>query len=505
MRFGLGRESRQRQTLASFDYQWRRLPEGDGMLSDHAFDAKACAIVEEMTGVAAGWFAGKRVLDAGCGSGRWSAALLRLGAKVTAVDASEAGLARTEAACRGLGQIETRRVNLLQLPGSLRARRFDMVFSFGVLHHTGRTFAALENVAELVADNGLIFLYLYGSRSWKFRKRVRTQWLRFHLAGLPFDRKVAVLQDWFPDYDVHQCFDLLSPTINDRLTFDRVAAELARLRFTGMVQTIPSTEILLRAQRPRFSGLDDLRAPLPTGTRGLYWKYLDERAKTRRDAAYERRFWELAARTTRGPLTTPSVAALCARLGIAGEAFRDRKALIVCADSTHPALEVQSLGGRVTVLSPLPRSARNGGSALDMLHASTLDAPSGGDEQYDFVFALGSSVAFSRQPDRAIRCLASRLAPDGILIVQTRRPGHRTVRHQLCRLLLKPFRFERKIEILLRRRPDAGLAEAFASLSPRLPLRLSGEQLGSMLTAVGLETTRLVEDDRDLYARARRS
>ena len=32
------------------------------------------------------WFAGKSVLDAGCGNGRWSTAFARLGAQVTAID-----------------------------------------------------------------------------------------------------------------------------------------------------------------------------------------------------------------------------------------------------------------------------------------------------------------------------------------------------------------------------------------------------------------------------------
>src|SRR5688500_7303742 len=134
------------QTLASFDWQWANLPAGDFMPGDPWFDANATRIVEEMTGIRAQWFEGKTVLDAGCGLGRWSLAMLRMGARVTAVDYSEEGLARTAALCAEESfSLETLRVDLLNPPAELVARRFDLVFSYGVLHHTGDTWTALDN------------------------------------------------------------------------------------------------------------------------------------------------------------------------------------------------------------------------------------------------------------------------------------------------------------------------------------------------------------------------
>ena len=77
---------RRRQTLASFDYQWRALAEGDAMLSDPWFVDNVDRIAsEELLAVRRSWFDGRRVLDAGCGGGRWTVGLLRLGARVTAV------------------------------------------------------------------------------------------------------------------------------------------------------------------------------------------------------------------------------------------------------------------------------------------------------------------------------------------------------------------------------------------------------------------------------------
>src|SRR6266545_5892528 len=89
---------RRRQTLASFDYQWGELPEGDAMLSDPWFRENVDRIlVEELLCVERDWFRGRRVLDAGCGIGRWTLGFLRLGCDVTAVDFSPRALERLRA------------------------------------------------------------------------------------------------------------------------------------------------------------------------------------------------------------------------------------------------------------------------------------------------------------------------------------------------------------------------------------------------------------------------
>lgn len=265
---------RQRETLDSFDYQWRHLSQGDAMLSDPWFLENVERILaDELLCIDRAWFKGRRVLDAGCGLGRWSIGLLRLGCRVLAVDASAAALRTLREQASLLApeavsenRLETMQVNLLELPSALAVRRFDLVFSFGVLHHTGDTRLALANVASLVDGNGVLFLYLYGARSVSLVQRLALAAVRWGLTPLPFALKVRVLKLLRPGRDPHQLFDLFSPLINDRLDRPVVAGWLAELGFGDVEPTIDDTEIYLRAQRTRDSTLP--RRPLPAPP---YW------------------------------------------------------------------------------------------------------------------------------------------------------------------------------------------------------------------------------------------
>jgi SAM-dependent methyltransferase len=250
-----------RQTLASFDYQWRHLPEGDAMLSDPWFVGHADAILaDEMLGVDREWFRGRTALDAGCGGGRWTVALLRLGCAVLAVDASEAALEATRAQAERLvpaavaaGRLETARVDLLAPPPRLTGRTFDLVFSFGVLHHTGDTRAALAVLTRLVAADGVLFVYLYGRASVRGPRAPLLRAARLVLAPLPFAVKSALLRRMLPARDPHQTFDLLSPLVNDCHDHEAVEGWLRDLGLRDVARTVEHSEIFLRAARESCS------------------------------------------------------------------------------------------------------------------------------------------------------------------------------------------------------------------------------------------------------------
>src|ERR1700745_2020564 len=91
----------QKQTLASFDYQWRELTEGGALLTDDWLIRNVDrSISEELLFLGPACFRVKPVLDAGSGSRRWTVRLLRLGCKVVAVDASPHAIERLNESVR---------------------------------------------------------------------------------------------------------------------------------------------------------------------------------------------------------------------------------------------------------------------------------------------------------------------------------------------------------------------------------------------------------------------
>jgi SAM-dependent methyltransferase len=270
---GVERSRRQRQTLASFDYQWGHMADGEAMLSDEWFTANVDRIIaDELLGIDRTWFHGRAALDAGCGGGRWTLGLLRLGCRVLAVDASPHAVQGTLRRMERLapqaiaeGRLEAAEADLLRPAAPWADRRFDLVFSFGVLHHTGDTRRALRNVAARVAPSGVLFLYLYGRSSAPLAARTLVNSVRMALSPLSFSAKRAVLARLLPRRDPHQAFDLLSPLINETLEDTTVEAWLREEGLVDVARTLPHTDLFVRAARAG-SSLPVREAPPPP-----YW------------------------------------------------------------------------------------------------------------------------------------------------------------------------------------------------------------------------------------------
>ena len=114
---------------------------------------------------------GKRFLDVGSGSGLSSLAARRLGAAVHSFDYDPESVACTrELKYRYFPNdqhwtIETGSAldaNFLKSIGE-----FDIVYAWGVLHHTGAMWQALENACLPLADGGQLFIAIYNDQGQK--------------------------------------------------------------------------------------------------------------------------------------------------------------------------------------------------------------------------------------------------------------------------------------------------------------------------------------------------
>jgi 2-polyprenyl-3-methyl-5-hydroxy-6-metoxy-1,4-benzoquinol methylase len=115
-------------------------------------------------------WAGKRVLEIGCGIGTDTINFARHGATVTAVDLSEEsiGVARQRAEVFGLSdRITFLHGNSEELAELLPGATFDLVYSFGVIHHTPHPERVIEHVRRLLAPDGELRLMVYSRASYK--------------------------------------------------------------------------------------------------------------------------------------------------------------------------------------------------------------------------------------------------------------------------------------------------------------------------------------------------
>lgn len=131
---------------------------------------------------------GKHFLDAGCGSGVFSLAAAALGAKVHSFDYDTdsvrctAQLRETYAAASADWRVEQGSVldeSYLRSMGP-----FDVIYSWGVLHHTGHLAKAMENIMLPLRPGGILCVALYNDQGWisGYWRAVKKLYTRFRFA-----------------------------------------------------------------------------------------------------------------------------------------------------------------------------------------------------------------------------------------------------------------------------------------------------------------------------------
>jgi 2-polyprenyl-3-methyl-5-hydroxy-6-metoxy-1,4-benzoquinol methylase len=124
---------------------------------------------------------GLSFLDVGSGSGLFSLAARRLGARVRSFDYDPKSVACTNELRRRYFPDDPDWVvgegSILDADFVRNLGTFDVVYSWGVLHHTGEMWGALERVGQAVAPGGLLFIAIYNDMGtqttrWRALKRM---------------------------------------------------------------------------------------------------------------------------------------------------------------------------------------------------------------------------------------------------------------------------------------------------------------------------------------------
>ena len=158
----------------AFGDNWKRFLDSlnDERITEAEKSLKSWLSVESLTG--------KTFIDIGSGSGLFSLAAKNLGAKVYSFDYDIQSVECTRY-LKSLYYSETadwivERGDILDEGYLAELDEYDIVYSWGVLHHTGDMYKAFENTDKLVKTGGKLFIAIYNdqgrrSRGWKRVKR----------------------------------------------------------------------------------------------------------------------------------------------------------------------------------------------------------------------------------------------------------------------------------------------------------------------------------------------
>jgi 2-polyprenyl-3-methyl-5-hydroxy-6-metoxy-1,4-benzoquinol methylase len=113
---------------------------------------------------------GKKVLEVGCGIGTDTISFARAGAHVTAVDLTEKSLAVARQRAQVFGfedRIRFIQANAEKLSETVPVEQYDLVYSFGVIHHTPNPGRVLDEIRKYVGPGSTLKVMVYHTWSWK--------------------------------------------------------------------------------------------------------------------------------------------------------------------------------------------------------------------------------------------------------------------------------------------------------------------------------------------------
>lgn len=141
--------------LSSFGLQWNKYEVAHADEDRATFTAKTGVPLSELNGL--------KILDAGCGGGRYCKVAAEAGGNVFGADHTTA-VEKAQTLCSHLKNVRLVQADLKQLP--FEPQSFDFVFSIGVMHHDKDTRSVFDAVACMVKPGGRYSVWLYRKNQW---------------------------------------------------------------------------------------------------------------------------------------------------------------------------------------------------------------------------------------------------------------------------------------------------------------------------------------------------
>lgn len=143
----------------NFSFEWHK--HRSTQLDSQTGTKESTENFKRITGFNLADLEGKLILDAGCGSGRYSEIAANAGANVVGIDLSFA----VDAAFTNIGKqrnVTIIQADIFKLP--FKEETFDYIFSLGVLHHTPDCKQAFMQLPRLLKKGGTISIWVYGKK-----------------------------------------------------------------------------------------------------------------------------------------------------------------------------------------------------------------------------------------------------------------------------------------------------------------------------------------------------
>lgn len=198
------------ETGKIYGYLWERYPED--------MVREAMKIIKERfskNNISLKLLKGKKVLDSGCGSGRYTCALGLLGASnAIGIDCSDMGVEKAKklAVEKEVKNVSFIKGSVLDMP--FNNEEFDFIFNNGVFHHTGNIETATRELYRVLKKDGYSWYFIYGDGGFYwYARRKMNKFMRSHIPqlyamnvlqmiGMPMNRFIFC-DNWYVPVEEH--------------------------------------------------------------------------------------------------------------------------------------------------------------------------------------------------------------------------------------------------------------------------------------------------------------